>query len=68
MSDNAPKAKERFCWYCGQSMGLIENRYYDRGDTCGHHECERAARDAQQQERDEAHDQLDADTGWSNRW
>ena len=56
--------RERFCWNCGDSMGFIENRYYDRSDTCGKRECDRAARDQAAAERDEAHKQLDCDMGW----
>lgn len=58
------KAKERFCWNCGASMGIVEDKYYDRGDTCGKGECNRAAQDSFSQERDEAHEQLDRDLGW----
>jgi len=57
-------AKMRHCWNCGAEMGVIENRYYDRGDTCGQMECEREARNAAQAEREEAHEQLDRDMGW----
>lgn len=59
-----PKAKERFCWNCGASMGVIENRYYDSGDTCGATECDREARYQAEAERAEAHEQLDRDMGW----
>jgi len=45
-------------------MGLIEDRYYDRGDTCGKMECAREARYAAETERAEAHEQLDRDMGW----
>ena len=64
MSDK-PTAKERHCWHCGGSMGVIENRHYRRGDTCGKQECERDARDAERYERDEAHERLDRDMGWN---
>ena len=60
----ARKARERHCWFCGASMGIIEDRHYDRGDTCGKLECDRAARDAQAAEREEAHERLDRDMGW----
>lgn len=56
--------KERHCPYCGDSMGFIENRYYDRGDPCGKRECSRAAQNDAQAEREEAHEQLDRDMGW----
>lgn len=51
--------KMRFCWNCGEPMGFIENRFYDRMDTCGARECERAARDAFEEEREEAHRAVD---------
>lgn len=56
--------KERFCCYCGDSLGVIESRYYDRTDTCGKRECERAIQDDQQREREEAHDRLDESPGY----
>lgn len=59
-----PRARERFCFNCGASMGVIEDRYYDRRDTCGSRECEREARDEAAAERDEAHERLDRDMGW----
>lgn len=59
-----PKAKLRHCWNCGADMGVIEDRYYDRSDTCGAAECAREARDQARAERDEAHEQLDRDMGW----
>lgn len=51
--------KIRQCWVCGKDMGFIENRYYDRSDTCGDRECDREARDAHESERQEAHEELD---------
>ena len=60
-----PAGKVRSCWNCGADMGFIENRYYDRMDTCESVECLREARDAARAERDEAHDRLDRDMGWS---
>lgn len=48
-------------------MGVIEDRYYRRGDTCGKAACERDARDAEHEARQEAHDKLDRDMGW-DRW
>lgn len=58
------EGKVRHCWNCGADMGFIENRYYDRRDTCGSPACEREARDQEQADRDEAHEQLDRDRGW----
>lgn len=60
-----PKERERHCWCCGESMGIIQDRHYDRGDTCGQPQCERAARDAASMERDDAHERLDRDNGWN---
>lgn len=70
MTDQKPRptAKERHCWYCGASMGMIENRHYDRGDTCGKSACERGARDAERYERDAEHEALDADRGWDRSY
>lgn len=64
MMANAPNGKERFCFYCGESMGFIENRHYDRRDSCGKRECAREERDAAEAEREEAHERLDRDNGW----
>lgn len=66
MTDATPShpGKVRHCPNCGADMGFIENRYYDRRDTCGARECEREARDAAEAERDEAHERLDRDMGW----
>ena len=64
MSENKPKSRERFCCYCGESLGVVEDRYYQRDDTCGRLECNRAARDDAEAEREEAHEQLDRDMGW----
>ena len=54
--------KRRFCFNCGADIGSYAD--YDHLDTCGSRECERAARDAAAQEREEAHEQLDRDMGW----
>lgn len=56
--------KMRRCWNCGTEMGLIEDRHYERRDTCGKRECEREARDEAQAEREDAHEQLDRDGSW----
>lgn len=58
------KAKPRHCWNCGADMGLIEDKYWDRGDVCGKPECQREAQDQARAERDEAHEKLDRDMGW----
>lgn len=56
----------RHCFYCGEELG----RYWanDPLDTCGRAECNREARYASQQERDEAHRQLDRDLGFDGNW
>ena len=59
------KAKMRYCWNCGDEMGVIEDKYYDREDTCGKIACMREARYAAEAERSEAHERLDQDRGWS---
>lgn len=56
---HTPIGKVRHCWNCGADMGFIENRYYDRLDTCGSLECDRAARDAYEDERQADHDRVD---------
>ncbi len=66
LDKSKPKARERHCWHCGASLGVIEDRYYDRRDTCGKPECEREARYGAQAEREEAHDRLDRDMGWGS--
>jgi hypothetical protein len=55
--------KRATCWNCGADMGPW-TKFSDRNDTCGERECERAARNADCAERDEAHEQLDRDLGW----
>jgi hypothetical protein len=67
MSDKpVSTAKERFCFNCGASLGVVERRYYDSRDTCGDAECERAAHYAYREEREEAHERVDRDFdgGW----
>jgi hypothetical protein len=58
------KAKERFCCYCGDSLGIIEDRHYDRNDVCGKPECFRGMAAMEREEREIAHEQLDRDMGW----
>lgn len=60
------KARERFCFNCGDSLGIVEDRYHDRKDTCGKTECNRAAGDAEREEREHAHDALDRSHGWGD--
>jgi hypothetical protein len=59
-----PKGRERFCAYCGDSLGVVEDRNYDRTDTCGKRECERYFCDQAREDREEAHEQLDRELGW----
>jgi hypothetical protein len=56
--------KERFCFYCGKSLGFIEDRNYDRRDSCGSRECMHEEREAFIEEREEAHRDLDERMGW----
>lgn len=57
-------AKMRHCFFCGAELGVYA--YHDPLDTCGKAECNREASDAARQERDEAHERLDRDMGWSD--
>ena len=57
--------KMRHCCNCGEELGLIASKHYDRWDTCGKRECNRAVADDLAQERAEAHEQLDRDMGWN---
>lgn len=65
MSAETKPGKVRHCPYCGDDMGFIENRDYDRNDPCGKTECCREARDASNAEREDAHEQLDREMGWN---
>jgi hypothetical protein len=65
-SKTPAKAKRHHCWYCGEDMGPWD-RNCDSRDTCGKQECERAARDQDRAEYEEAHERLDLDMGW-DRW
>lgn len=56
--------RERHCYNCGANMGFIEDRHYDRRDTCGTMECEQRYREDERAEREEAHEQLDRNMGW----
>lgn len=57
-----PKPRMHHCFNCGEELGMSTDR--DQFDTCGKQECARAARDALQEERDDAHERLDRDMGW----
>lgn len=54
--------KMRRCFNCGEELGYYAD--YDPLDTCGKRECEREARNAIMEEREEAHERLDRDLGW----
>jgi hypothetical protein len=53
----------RHCFNCGAELGDYAD--YHPLDTCGKPECVRAAAEAVLRERQEAHEQLDHDRGWS---
>jgi hypothetical protein len=53
----------RHCFNCGAELGAYAD--YHPLDTCGKTECEREAAEAVLRERQEAHEQLDRDRGWS---
>lgn len=57
-------ARMRHCCVCGDELGVIEDKHYDRNDTCGKQACEREMRDAEAAERFDAHERLDRDMGW----
>ena len=56
------EAKMQYCDYCGDEIG-VGHRYYRDRQTCGKGECERWARDEEQAERDQAHEELDRNMG-----
>lgn len=58
-------ASERMqhCFNCGEELGVFRSYHGDR-NTCGRQECERAARDDERGEREQAHEELDRDRGW----
>lgn len=56
--------KMRYCYVCGEEMGMVEDRYYDRRDTCGQLSCQREVMAEEREEREEAHERLDRDMGW----
>jgi hypothetical protein len=56
-------AKMRYCFNCGEELGCYAD--YDPLDDCGKMECTRAARDAHQQQYEEAREEFDR--GWG-RW
>jgi len=51
-----PKGRERHCAYCGESIGWIEDRNYERSVTCGRPACDRGMRDYDQPEHDDHDD------------
>ncbi|KKW92654.1 hypothetical protein YP76_06880 [Sphingobium chungbukense] len=56
-------SNRHYCFNCGADIGP-KDRFSEPLDDCGALECVREARNAYQQERDEAHEQLDRDMGW----
>ena len=56
--------KIHYCFNCGDELGRFGTGYSYRFEACGKAECQRAERDAYQQEREEAHEQLDRDLGY----
>lgn len=59
-------AKMRHCWFCGAELGVLSRKDWMPGDTCGKPECDREARLQAQADRDEEHERLDRDLGWSD--
>jgi hypothetical protein len=56
--------KMRYCFNCGAELGAFATRDYEPTDTCGRPACEREARQAMEDERQQAHEQLDRDMGY----
>lgn len=56
--------KRSHCYNCGEDLGPWD-RFSDQYDTCGKRECNRAVADDMAAARDEAHEQLDRDFGYS---
>lgn len=57
--------KIKHCEYCGTDLDGEVERWPGEIITCGSRECERWARNQERAERDEAHERLDRDMGWS---
>lgn len=55
--------RRHHCFNCGEDIGAWD-RFCEQLDTCGKPECNREARDAYAQEREEAHERLDRDMGY----
>jgi hypothetical protein len=51
--------RERFCWWCGASLGALADKDYEPIDTCGAQECENEASLAIADSAEEAHKALD---------
>jgi ssDNA-binding Zn-finger/Zn-ribbon topoisomerase 1 len=49
------KKQMQHCFNCGKELGVYES-YYGDFETCGERECEREARNAQQEQDDMAQD------------
>lgn len=53
--------RERFCWVCGESLGLLTRAEWQPFDTCGKTACNREAQAREREFAREAHEQLDHD-------
>ncbi len=58
------KPSMRFCFNCGDELGRYSD--HDQLDHCGKVECQRSARDAAAEQRDQAHENLDRQNGWGD--
>lgn len=54
--------KMKHCAWCGEYLGEACD---NEPESCGKPECNREVRDMQEADRQEAHEQLDRDMGWS---
>ena len=57
--------KVKHCENCGVELFNPQTRFHGEMVTCGSSECDREARNSELQQREEAHEQLDIDLGWS---
>lgn len=57
------KQKMKHCAWCGDELGMGDG-WLSEPESCGKPECNREVRGMMQQEREEAHEQLDRNMGW----
>lgn len=55
------KKMQNCCW-CGEELGVYDAPY-NHADTCGNRECDREARGMHEEQREQAHHDLDQQMG-----